>query len=282
MRFFALATAATLALAAPVAAQDAAFDADTTLATVNGTDITLGHLIVLYNRLPEQYRNISDEELYKGMLDQLVDQTLIAQSVSGAPADDPKLARLTLENERVALLANQVVNEIADQDVPEADLQAAYDAQTADFEPAPEYNASHILVETLEEAQDLVTMLADGADFAELAKEKSTGPSGPNGGNLGWFGKGAMVPAFEEAVVGLDVGAVSEPVQTQFGFHVVKLNDSRETQPPSFDSQRANLQDIIIRERVLAEIERIRGAATVVRPELDIPFEAIRQLDLLK
>lgn len=282
MRIFALATAATLAFATPMAAQDAAYDADTTLATVNGKDITLGHLIVLLSRLPDQYQNLPAETLYTGMLDQLIDQTLIAQSISDGPESDSKMTKLTLDNERIALLANEVVSGFADQSVDDADLDAAYQARIADFEPTQEFNASHILVETLEEAQALITTLTDGADFAELAKEKSTGPSGPNGGNLGWFGLGAMVPPFEAAVVALEDGGISEPVQTQFGFHVVKRNESRMTAPPSLDDLRVELTDELLRAKVEAEVDKIRADATIDRADIELPFEAIRELDLLK
>ncbi len=122
-------------------------------------------------------------------------------------------------------------------------LQAAYDEKFADAEPTKEFNASHILVETEDEAKTLVTELEGGADFAELAKEKSTGPSGPNGGELGWFGAGMMVKEFEDVVMGMEVGAVSAPVQTQFGWHVIRLNETRMKDAPPLADVREELAD---------------------------------------
>ena len=279
MRIIALATAATLAIAPPLLAQDKAYDAYTTVATVNGKDITLGHMIALLERLPDRYRELGDDVLFPGILDQLVDQALISDTLSGDAADDPARVRLILENERWAILSNQVVDNIAGDGPTDEELQAAYEEAVAGAEPKPEYNASHILVETEDEAKELVTTLEGGADFAELAREKSTGPSGPNGGSLGWFGPGAMVPPFDQAVQAMDVGSVSAPVQTQFGWHVIKLNDFRDK--PGIDDMREDLSNQILRGKIDAALETMRAAATVTRPEHGIPAEALRDSSLI-
>jgi peptidyl-prolyl cis-trans isomerase C len=124
-----------------------------------------------------------------------------------------------------------------------------------------EYNASHILVESEDQAQDLIAQLSDGADFAALAQEFSTGPSGPNGGALGWFRQGQMVAPFEQAVVNLTVGEISLlPVQTQFGWHVIILNDMRAVQVPAFEEVSseiaAELQRVAIEDRVKMMVDR--------------------------
>lgn len=124
-------------------------------------------------------------------------------------------------------------------------------------------------METQEEAAALVTDLEGGADFAELAKEKSTGPSGPRGGELGWFGAGAMVPPFEEAVVALDVGAISAPVQTQFGWHVIKLNETRIKDAPTLDQVRGELSENVQASAIESRIEALTETAEIVRPELE-------------
>ena len=138
-------------------------------------------------------------------------------------------------------------------------------AQYIDAEPEPEFNASHILVETKEEADAIKTELDGGADFAELAKEKSTGPSGPGGGSLGWFGPGMMVPAFEEAVAGMEAGSVSEPVETQFGWHVIKLNETRTAEAPALEGVREELETQIRQTKVQEAIESLTEAAEVDR-----------------
>ena len=126
-----------------------------------------------------------------------------------------------------------------------------------------------------------MTELEGGADFATLAQERSTGPSGPNGGELGWFGTGQMVPEFENAVTGLEVGAVSDPVETQFGWHVVKLNESRDVPPPTLDQVRDDIVNQIRQTRVEERLAELRAAAS---PEIlidQIDAAALRDDSLL-
>ncbi|MDG3041548.1 peptidylprolyl isomerase [Roseicyclus marinus] len=273
-----LATAALSAfIALPAAAQDAP-TADTVLATVNGTEIKLGHLIAMQQMLPPQYQELPDNVLFDGLLEQLVQQQILADV-----ADDEMTARmeLGLANERRAFLAAMLLDQIGMADLPEEEVQAEYDAQYGSTGAVTEYNASHILVETEEAAQALIAELGEGADFAELAQERSIGPSGPNGGQLGWFTAGMMVPSFEEAVFALEVGEVSAPVETQFGWHVIVLNDTRDQEPPALEEVRAELEDGLRRARVDAAITELSEAAEVVRPELEIDPSVIRNLDLL-
>lgn len=250
-----------LAVAAPVSAQDETMTAESVVATVNGTDITLGHLIVLRSRLPQQYQQLPDDVLFNGILDQVVQQAVLGQTADVLSSE----GEFVLQNERRALLAAQIVGEIVEEAVTDEALQAAYEAAYASVEPETEYNASHILVETEETALGLIADLEGGADFAQLARENSTGPSGPNGGELGWFGAGMMVPAFEAAVVELEPGAVSPPVQTQFGWHVVKLNETRQKGAPALEEVRGELVDQIQREAVDARIAELTDAAEITR-----------------
>jgi peptidyl-prolyl cis-trans isomerase C len=152
---------------------------------------------------------------------------------------------------------------------------------SAAVDPVEEFNASHILVETEEEAQALIDALAEGADFAELAAESSIGPSGPNGGQLGWFTAGMMVPEFETAVFELEAGEVSVPVQTQFGWHVILLNEVREQALPTLDEVRAELIEGLRRARVDDRIAELMSGAAIERPELDIDPAVIANTDLL-
>jgi peptidyl-prolyl cis-trans isomerase C len=269
---------------APAAAEAPAdYDAETVLATVNGVDITLGHAIVMRDRLPQQYQGLSDDVLMQGIVDQLVDQTLLAAKESADPASDPLEVRLHLENERRGTLAAKAVQEAVGQDISEAEIEAAYEAEIADFQPGTEWNAAHILVENEEEAAALKAEIDGGADFAELARERSTDPgSGPNGGALGWFGPGQMVPEFETAVAGLEPGGVSEPVQSQFGWHVVKLEETRATTPPPLAQLRPEIENAIRQEKLEAELEALRTAAEIDRAEAGPPPAAIRQSDLVK
>ncbi|MAN15517.1 MAG: peptidylprolyl isomerase [Dinoroseobacter sp.] len=253
-------------------------DADTVLATVNGSDITLGHVIVARSQLPEQYQALPDDVLLDAILEQLVQQEVVASAVA---EDMSQAMQIGLENERRAYLAAMALDAVGNADVAEEDVQAEYDAQYGDAAPATEYNASHILVETEEEAQSLIEELEGGADFAELAQQNSTGPSGPNGGQLGWFSPGMMVPSFEEAVFELEVGEISAPVETQFGWHVVKLNETREQDAPALDQVRADLVEGLRVARVDAYIEDLSENAEIDRPELEIDPALIRDSALI-
>ena len=265
-----------LALALPVQAQDV--DGSTVLATVNGTEITLGHMIAMQGRLPEQYRQLPDEVLYEGLLDQLIQQQVLADA---AREDLGRADELALENEERAFLAGRMIDRAANAAVDDAALQAAYDETFGGAEPETEWNASHILVETEEAAAALAEEARGGADFAELARENSTGPSGPNGGSLGWFGTGMMVPEFEQAVQGLEPGDVSDPVQTQFGWHVVKLNETRQKDAPPLEAVRDQLAQQIQSTAVEAELTRLTDAAEVERAEVEIDPATIRETDLI-
>ncbi len=251
--------ALSLCLALPTVAEEAP-NADTVIATVNGTQITLGHMILVQQSLPQQYQTLPSDVLFNGILDQLIQQTVLMQA---APEEDSRLIRLSAENQRRTLKAGEVLQEAANAAISEESVRALYTEKYAGKSGGVEYNASHILVESKEKAEELIAQLQAGADFAELAKANSTGPSGPNGGELGWFGEGQMVQPFEEAVKALEVGAISAPVATQFGWHVIKLNDSREKDAPTFEEVSAELASEIEGQVVEARIQELTATATI-------------------
>jgi peptidyl-prolyl cis-trans isomerase C len=264
------------AMALPAAAQDA----DTVVATVNGTDITVGHMIVAHGTLPEQYQSLPANVLFEGILSQLISQTVLSQSLEG---ELPKRAMLSLDNERRSVTAGEAIELVLQGAITEETVQSAYAARATNFAGAEEYNASHILVPTEEEALAVIADLEAGADFAAVAQEKSTGPSGPNGGQLGWFGSGAMVPSFEAAVIALGVGEVSEPVQTQFGWHVITLNDVRTQDMPPIDTLRPELEAELREAAVSARIEALTEAATIENADTsEIDPEILKDLSLVQ
>lgn len=273
---FAAATALASVLAFAAFAEDAP-NAKTVLATVNGTEITLGHVIALRGRLPEQYQKLPDDVLYQGIVEQLIQQTVLEGEMKKILDQRTSLGA---ENEVRAFLAGEMLSRLSEYQVTEDNVQAAYDEKYDAAIPDQEFNASHILVKTEDEAKDLVVQLQEGADFATLARDKSTGPSGPNGGELGWFGKGMMVPEFESAVVALAVGEISAPVQTQFGWHVVKLNDIRSKSIPTIEDVRADLTMELQQKHVEDELARLTEAATITRSEVVIDPAAIRDVSL--
>jgi len=261
--------AALIALPMTAAAQDAstvvAQDASTVVAKVGETEITLGHVILMRQQLPQQYAQLADDVLLDGIVNQLVEQHLLGQGVA-----ETDLMRLKIENEQRALRAAETIQSIMEVPVSEDDVTAYYNEQFLSGEVEQEFNASHILVETEEEAQALVTELEGGADFAELAKEKSTGPSGPNGGQLGWFAKGAMVPEFEAAVLDLAPEQVSAPVKTQFGWHVVRLNEVRDIAPPELTEVRPQIEQQLRQDRITERLAELREET-----EVELLFDAL-------
>ncbi len=265
-------------LALPAWAQDTT-NADTVVATVNGTEITLGHMLMVRSRLDQQYQTLPADVLWEGILDQLVQQEALRQS----KPEETKRVRIALENERRTMMASEAVADEAAVEISEAEIEAAYQTTYLDGNSTTEFNASHILVETEEAAQGIITQLNDGADFAELAKTASTGPSGPNGGSLGWFGPGMMVEPFQAAVETLEPGAISTPVQTQFGWHVIKLNETREQAAPALEDVRAELENTLRRAALEAFVQETVDAAEVTRTAAaDTDTSVLDQLDLLE
>ncbi len=270
--------ALTAVMALPLAAETKS-DASTVMARVNGDEITLGHIIATVAVLPPQYTQIEDDVLFDFVLEQLIQQQLLGQQQQELTSQNA----LTLDNEKRSLLAVQTVGALTDSVVTDEAIQAAYDAQYAEFEGEDEFDASHILVESEDEAKTIKTQLEDGADFAEMAREHSTGPSGPNGGSLGWFGKGQMVPEFENAVVGLEKGQISDPVQTQFGWHLVILNDKRKSEAPALEAVRDELAQTLQQDAIQARIDELTQQAQIERSPLEgAGPEIIRQLDLIQ
>ena len=273
---------AALAFAAlPANAQDESTpDADTVVATVDGTDITLGHMIALRSSLPQQYDQLTPEVLFDGILNQLVQQTLLSQSFEG---EISRRGQLMLENERRATVSSEILAGVAERAVTEEAVQDAYEAEYANADQKTEYKAAHILVETEEEAASLIEELRDGADFAALAKEHSTGPSGAGGGDLGWFATGTMVAPFEEAVAELEPGTISDPVNTQFGWHVIRLNETRMQETPELGEVRADLEQQIRETAIQAHVAELREPADIDQiGDGEIDPALISQFDLLE
>ncbi len=270
----ALVVATSLAWPLAAQAQDVP-DKNMVIAKVGDTEITVGHVVIAMATLPEQYQQLPSNVLFDGILEQLVQQTLLMQSLDGQSFAH---VELSLDNERRSLMAGQAMEEVMADAVTEETLAAAYEEAYSD---AKEFKAAHILVDTEEEANAIKAELDEGADFAETAKANSTGPSGPNGGNLGWFGAGRMVPEFEEAVLALEPGQISDPVQTQFGWHVIILNETRALQP-DMASVEAELADGIRRQAVEDHVASLMEGASVERPDISgLNPDALRNLDIV-
>lgn len=242
MRFLGGAVLA-LGLAFPALAEDAP-TADTVIATVNGTAITLGHMIAARETLPEQYKTLPPDVLFKGILEQLIQQTVLQQSVEGQLT---KGQTLQLENENRGFVSGVALQQVVTGAVTDEALQAAYDARFKDAVPQTEYNAAHILVETKEKADELKAQIEGGADFAELAKANSADLSAARGGDLGWLNPGDTVPEFERAMNALRPGEVSPVVRSPFGWHLIQVMERRLQDVT--DERKRNAARNILRDR---------------------------------
>lgn len=278
IRNLAAGLAVTLSLGAAAQAQDV-LTRDSVIAKVGATEITLGQMIVMQETLPQQYRDLADDVLFQAMLDQLIQQAAIIEGLGDLSYRD----EIRMENQRRAFLGNIGLDRAAADAVTEENIRSVYDAIYGEnYEGELQYKASHILVNTEEEAKALLDDLDGGADFAELAKEKSQGPSGPNGGDLGWFGRGMMVQPFDEAVAAMEKGEIAGPVQTEFGWHVILLADTRTEPAPSFDeaaeSIAADLEQEAIEKFLMSATETLEVTLT----EIEIDPAVIRNTDLVE
>ena len=250
----------------------------TVLVSVNGEEITLGNVVSFQSRLSAEYRGMDDSDLFDGILRQLIQQTILAQQID----IDSRDIEYGLENHIRAFLANELVANLSKIEVTEKEIKDLYFDFSENFQPKTEFKASHILLENKSEAIEILDKLKNGSDFSELAKLYSTGPSGEKGGNLGWFGKGAMVPAFEKAVFSLKINEVSEPIETQFGWHVIKVLNIRDTTAPRIEEIRGELISKIKQNRIEAKINYFTDSANVIFSNLEIDPKIVRQMSILK
>ena len=239
--------AAPAAPEAPAAEAPAAPTPETVIATVAGEEITEADLSFAAEDLTAELQQMAPEERRPFLLRVLIDMKVMAKAARDAGMADTPLFQQRLDYlEERALRRDFFADAIANAVTEEA-VRAEYDRFVAEFTPEDEIRASHILVATEDEANAVKTELDGGADFATLAKEKSIDPGAANGGDLGFFGRGMMVAPFEEAAFALaDVGEVSAPVQSQFGWHVIRLEEKRQSAPPAFEQVAGQLQQQLL------------------------------------
>ena len=234
------------------------------VAKVGNAEITEADIAFAANDLGQELQRFPPAQWRQILLDVVVDMELLAQAAREDGLDQDPDFKKQLEFLELRALRNAYLAQKIDGSITEDDLQAAYDKEFADFEGAEEINARHILVKDRAEAEALIKELDEGADFAELAREKSTGPSGPNGGDLGYFSQGQMVKPFEEAVFALEPGSYTkEPVETQFGWHVIKLEDKRQQEKPALEAVSAGLRQQLVRDRYEAKMAELKDAIAV-------------------
>ena len=237
-------------------------DRDDAIAIVNGTLISKESLKTMKNDISQR---APGQSIPRDMLiEELVQREVLVQEATNKQLDKSPEYTARLETIQKSLLSQLVVqNYLESNPVTDEELKAEYE-KSMGAQGDSEYKARHILVKTEDEAKNIILELDKGTDFAKLAKEKSTGPSAAQGGDLGWFSPKQMVPPFSEAVIALENGKYTEvAVETQFGWHVILREDSRQKNPPAFDSVKEQMRPTVQRQKVKAYIDQLRNQATI-------------------
>jgi peptidyl-prolyl cis-trans isomerase C len=266
----AFALAAFLFAPAAVKAQDS----DPVLARVNGVEIHQSDLALAEDEVGASMPQMAPEQKREYLITYLTDVVLLAQA-----ADKQKLGDRDDVKRHLAFERNKVMMEALLQDTGKAALtddamHKVYDEAVKQMPPEEEVHARHILVPTEAEAKEIEDELKKGADFATLAKEKSKDPGAADGGDLGYFTKDQMVPEFSAVAFKLDKGQISDPVHTQFGWHIIKVEDKRTKPTPTFDQVKPQIENFVAHKAQAEMVENLRKSATIERLDQPPPAAA--------
>lgn len=273
---------ATLVLAGPAAAQTppaptpaeapAKLDPATVLAKVDGLPITAGDLEVASEDLEQSMASMTEPQRRDYALNYLIDLRLAAKAAEKDKLGEGEAFQKRLGYLKDRALMEELLQKEAKAAVTEDKLRKLYDETAKNLKPEEEVRARHILVKTEDEAKKVEERLAKGEDFAKIAGEVSTDPgSGKQGGDLGFFGRNQMVPAFEEAAFKLEPGKVSEPVKSQFGYHIIKVEEKRTRPVPPFDQVRPQIENYVVRASQQELVMKLRNLGKVERTEAGKP-----------
>jgi peptidyl-prolyl cis-trans isomerase C len=258
-----------VAPAAPVRAQDS----DPVVARVNGVEIHQSDLAAAQDEIGSNMPAVAPDQKRDYLVTYLADVIILAQAADQQKlSDDPDVKR-QLAFERNKVLMEALLQKTGKAAQTDEAMHKVYDQVVKQMKPEEEVHAHHILVPTEDEAKAIEAELKKGADFAALAKEKSKDPSGAqNGGDLGWFTKDQMVPEFADAAFKLDKGQISDPVHTQFGWHIIRVDDKRMKPVPTFDQVKPQLANYVARQAQEQLVDGLRKTAKIER--LDQPAAA--------
>ncbi|MCY1704632.1 peptidylprolyl isomerase [Pannonibacter sp. SL95] len=242
------------------------------VAKVGDTVITEADIAFAARDLGQELQRFPPAQWRSILTDVLVDMTLLAKEAEKEGLQKDEDFQRQVKFLTTQALRNAYVSQKLEASITEAELKAAYDAELANFKGEEEVRARHILVKTKEEAEKLIKDLDGGADFAELAKANSSDGSAAAGGDLGFFGKGRMVPEFETAAFALEPGKYTkEPVQSQFGWHVLKLDEKRIQPAPAFEDVQDGLRNKLMRDRYTKLMTDLKAAHKVEIVKPDVP-----------
>ena len=228
-------------------------DPDTiTAAKVNDHIISAKDVLIALEKLPEKIKEQPLPSIYPKLINELINQHLIAQQAYKEKLDQNKKVLSEINKSKEQIMAKFWLKKFLDTQAQENNIKAFYNNYLKTFKVSKEFNASHILVKERKSATKIIEKLNNKSNFSELAKEFSIGPSGKNGGNLNWFGPGKMVQSFEEATFALNKGQITQkPIQTKFGYHIILLNDIRESKPKKLSEIEQQIIKIIKKKSLL-------------------------------
>jgi len=253
-----------------LAASPASAEEDPVVAAVNGVEIRLSQAQAAHKRLPEQYQRVPFETIFPGLVDSLIDTRLAADNARREKLHETEKFKVQIAWITDQVLQRLMLSKTMEGTVTDAAVRARYEEEAKKLAATEQIKASHILLKTEEEAKKVLALLDKGGDFAELAKKNSTGPSASDGGSLGFFGRGQMVPAFEKAAYALKAGTYTKKaVKTQFGWHVIKVDDRKRPDPPSFETMEPELRNALFQETGAGLIMKLRKEAEISLFNLD-------------
>jgi peptidyl-prolyl cis-trans isomerase C len=265
-----MAFATFVAFQAPVRAED---KPDAVVAKVGDVEIHQSDLDLAVANLDPQLAQLPDDQKKIAALSAAIDVKLLALDATAEKLDQNAEFKKRMQYLADRELHNAYFKKHVVDTVTDADDKARYDKEVAALPKQEEVHARHILVKTEDEAKDVIKQLDAGKSFADLAKEKSTDPNKADGGDLGYFTKGRMVKEFEDAAFALDKGAYTKtPVKTDFGYHVILVEDKRDAAPPAYDQVKDQVRQLVMRDKYLALL-----ASAKEKSKIDITDEALRK-----
>jgi peptidyl-prolyl cis-trans isomerase C len=240
-------------------------NADTVIAKVNGAEIHQSDLAVAEEELGPSLQQMDPATRRENLISFLVDMKIVAKAAEDKKVGDSADFKKKLSFARDRLLMDSILATEGKAGVTDDAMKKVYEDATKQVSGEQEVHARHILVPTEEEAKAIVEELKKGADFAELAKKKSKDPGAADGGDLGFFTKEQMVPEFSAVAFALEPGKISDPVKSQFGWHVIKVEEKRDRKPPPFDQVKPQIETFVVRKAQSDYVTKLREAAKVER-----------------
>ena len=251
--------------------------ANTPLIKVNGKTVKLGSAIIAFTKIREANRGIDEKTIFSQIIQQLINEELLSQNIK----KENGLTKLSIEHETRSAKAAQMVSKVLKNFPPENLVKTVYEDIKKNTINNLEYNASHILLKSEDEANAVLEKLNDN-NFEEMAEKNSIGPSGKNGGNLNWFDLNKMVPEFSTAVMVLEEGKISQPVKTQFGWHIIKLNKTRAKKLPELNEMSNKIANQLRQKKLNEYLETLAKNAKIDFVGKDINPNEITNFQLLE